>query len=465
MAMRRNRQTPWRYVLPNVLSLDAIRTTEEIFEQGGSKLCPNCGVEHELPPIVDGRRAYTCKPNCVVCGSEHFTGRKECNKRYVPRQNPPSQEEPVEEVKRLKKARCPDSPDEDKTLTAITELAKAVNIRFQQLDEHLTERFQKMEVRSQQSRPVRAPYMHLPKTARKQIDAIIRKSYKVALWITNHTSTARSDQLGIHNTFQELCDAQRVAQISRLSRTPTGHRTLHRAGIDYKDVAPPKWDMQPDWRRAVEDDPRAFHVDASPYPDRSKSYVAAAHNISRSYTATIKACDIHDAEEAAIAIGLLAASRTGSRGPVTTDSKTDATSFLYGGIGFPTRKILRSFRAPRGKNSRYHVVWLPAHAGQEGNEGREFSLEEHSYAAPATKVAPTRFCDAPRVKRGDMFSLYHTRSSTTSKPGDGSNFRHSPFRPHDSSIENFKGTSVTEKTSSLTGRPFYSQMSCASSCS
>ncbi|KAG0424859.1 hypothetical protein HPB47_027926 [Ixodes persulcatus] len=137
----------------------------------------------------------------------------------------------------------------------------------------------------------------------------------------------------------------------------------------------------------------------------------------RSYTATIKACDIHEAEEAAIAIGLLAASRTGSSGTVTTDSKTAATSFLYGRIGSPARKILRSFRTPRDKNSRYHVVWVPAHAGHEGNEaahslasrvatsrdceeegGREFSLGEHSYAAPATE-APTRFCDATRVER------------------------------------------------------------------
>ncbi|KAG0430716.1 hypothetical protein HPB47_022439 [Ixodes persulcatus] len=100
--------------------------------------------------------------------------------------------------------------------------------------------------------------------------------------------------------------------------------------------------------------------------------------------------------------------------------------------------------------------------------------------------------------RGDVFSRHHTRSSTTSKPGDGGNFRHSPSRPPDSSIEftpyssmgplrdavvpktlprmarsdicfgraararsfnphrSSTGTSMTEeKTSSLTGRPFY----------
>ncbi|KAG0439888.1 hypothetical protein HPB47_016482 [Ixodes persulcatus] len=453
-----------RYVPPNLLSLDA----------GGSKLCPNCGVEHELPPIVDGRRAYTCTPNCVICGGKHFTGSKECNKGYVPRQKPPSEEEPVEEVRRRKKARCPDSPEEDKTLTAITELAKTVNIRFQQLDGHLTERFQKMKERSQQAFVLSrvtyaASYMHLPKTARKQIDAIIRKSYKVALGLPNPTSTARFDQLGIHNTFQELCDAQRAAQISRLSRTPTGRRTQRRAGIDYKDKPPPKWDMQPDWRRAVEDDPRAFLVDASPYPDRSKSYVAAVHNISGSNTATIKACDIHEAEEAAIAIRLLAASRTGSSGTVTTDSKTAASSFLYGRIGSPARKILRSFRAPRDKNSRYHVVWVPAHAGHEVNEaahslasrvatsrdceeegGREFSLGEHSYAAPATEEAPTRFCDATRVER--------ERRRVLPPPH--------PELNHQQARRNSKGTSMAEeKTSFLTGRPFYSQMSCASSCS
>ncbi|KAM7291507.1 hypothetical protein ISCGN_028080 [Ixodes scapularis] len=173
----------------------------------------------------------------------------------------------------------------------------------------------------------------------------------------------------------------------------------------------------PQYSRLQDDDPRAFHVDGSPYPDRSKSYAAAVHNISGSYTATIKACDIHEAEEATISIGLLAVSRTGSRGTVTTDSKTATTSFLYWRIGFPARKILRSFRAARDKNSRYHVVWVLAYAGHEGNEaahslasrvatsrncekegGIEFPLGEHSYAAPATKEAPTLFCDATRIE-------------------------------------------------------------------
>ncbi|KAG0432839.1 hypothetical protein HPB47_020467 [Ixodes persulcatus] len=366
-----------------------------------------------------------------------------------------------------------------------------------------------------------APYMHLPKTARKQIDAIIRKSYKVALVLTNHTA----------------------AQISRLSRTPTGRRTLHRAGIDYKDVPPPKWDMQPDWRRAVvvrplrrnmstthhkqrreararalqrlqKDDPRAFHVDASSYPDRSKRYIAAVHNISGSYTATIKACDIHEAEEAAIAIGLLAASRTGSRGSITTDSKTAATSFLYGRIGSPARKILRSLHAFRDKNSRYHgneaahslASRVATSRDCEKEGGRAFSLGKHCYAAPAMEEAPRNSAMPHKLKeRGDVFSRHHTRSSPTSKPGDGGNFRHSPSRPHDSFIEftpyssmgpvrdavvpkthpqmaqsdicfgharsfnphrNSKVTSMTEKkTSFLTGRPLCSQMCCTSSCS
>ncbi|KAG0431536.1 hypothetical protein HPB47_021681 [Ixodes persulcatus] len=804
--------------------------------QGESKLCPNCGVEHELPPIVDGKRAYTCTPICVICGGKHFTGSKECNKRYVPRQKvkpredcrhrspsgefrarsvslaimerklaetqqqlthaletiqqlseqntalksqvdtlkgqgpvqsqPPSQEEPAEEVRRRKKARCPDSPEEDKTLTAITELAKAVNSRFQQLDEHLTERFQKMEERSQQwnggglGTKINALRMHLfssetqpdviaiqessenckipgytryeqsngnikrpihtfvrrdipvkqhdvtlqgrnglvvvellPKK-KKELSTVICNTYSSpkehgtdvaevfptassiaaggpvvvlgdfnapcigwgyrhdtskgkaierqaslcsmvllndlthptrcgnsitrdtnpdltyaanvsgATW-SNTLETLGSDHYileirvdtciaaprgvticlltdwdkfrdrrrdrgpidSLGEWIKQLNDDQRA--VTREVTNPTqaksvdtklahmleAYASLHRRwkttgksnrklrrrlALLFRDIeqqaaylveqqwtqmcdglkgqlhtrspwslfrhllnpdesklehnkalirllrelpgdeasicselreryldAPPLQvspsqryegdpnptidrpieEAEPDWRRAVvvkplprnmstthhkqrreararalqrlqEDDPRAFHVDASPYPDRSKCYVAAVHNISGSYTATIKACDIHEAEEAAIAIGLLAASRTGSSGTVTTDSKTAATSFLYGRIGSPARKILRSFRTPRDKNSRYHVVWVPAHAGHEGNEaahslasrvatsrdceeegGREFSLGEHSYAAPATEEAPTRFCDATRVER------------------------------------------------------------------
>ncbi|EEC11652.1 hypothetical protein IscW_ISCW009904 [Ixodes scapularis] len=87
--------------------------------------------------------------SCAADDGENAVPNVLCRRVIARAHLPPSQEEP-KEVRRLKKARCPDSPEEDKTLAAITELAKVTNIRFQQLDEHLTDRFQKMKERSQQ---------------------------------------------------------------------------------------------------------------------------------------------------------------------------------------------------------------------------------------------------------------------------------------------------------------------------
>ncbi|KAG0424577.1 hypothetical protein HPB47_028203 [Ixodes persulcatus] len=211
-----------------------------------------------------------------------------------------------------------------------------------------------------------APYMALSQTAIKGIDAIIRKAYKTALGLPQTTSTDRLEQMGLHNSFQELCEAQRKAQYHRLSQTPTGRRTLQRVELEYGQVSPPKWDISKEWRKRIvikplprnmdprhnngrrearaqalnkihNRDPTVYHADASPYPGQPKKYVITAFNLEHSHVASVAADNIDEAEEAAVALSMLAAAKTANDSTITTDSRTAIVNYLRGRIGTPAK--------------------------------------------------------------------------------------------------------------------------------
>lgn len=75
-----------------------------------------------------------------------------------------------------------------------------------------------------------APYLSLKPTEHKKLDIKIRQPYKTALGLPTNTSTDLFLRLGIHNTWTELCEAQRTSQFQRLKLTPTGCSTLARLG-------------------------------------------------------------------------------------------------------------------------------------------------------------------------------------------------------------------------------------------
>ncbi|KAG0443022.1 hypothetical protein HPB47_015372 [Ixodes persulcatus] len=52
---------------------------------------------------------------------------------------------------------------------------------------------------------------------RNKIDALIRKVYKIALGLPGNVSTQRLLELGVHNTLEEIAEAQRTAHLERLS--------------------------------------------------------------------------------------------------------------------------------------------------------------------------------------------------------------------------------------------------------
>nr|XP_037287193.1 uncharacterized protein LOC119180157 [Rhipicephalus microplus] len=80
---------------------------------------------------------------------------------------------------------------------------------------------------------------HNWKAAEKiKIDAMIRKAYKTALALYPHTNTERMLTLGVHNTLEEIAEAQRTAQYHRLSQTRTRRTILQCIGINAPATTP-----------------------------------------------------------------------------------------------------------------------------------------------------------------------------------------------------------------------------------
>uniref|UniRef100_A0A0K8R9E7 Putative splicing coactivator srm160/300 subunit n=1 Tax=Ixodes ricinus TaxID=34613 RepID=A0A0K8R9E7_IXORI len=84
---------------------------------------------------------------------------------------------------------------------------------------------------------------HNWKAAEKiKINAMIRKAYKTALGLypllPNYFVNVLMLALGVHNTLEEIAEAQRTAQYHRLSQTRTGRTILQRIGINAPETTP-----------------------------------------------------------------------------------------------------------------------------------------------------------------------------------------------------------------------------------
>ncbi|KAG0413233.1 hypothetical protein HPB47_009624 [Ixodes persulcatus] len=65
-------------------------------------------------------------------------------------------------------------------------------------------------------------------------DGVVRKSYKRALGIPDTTSNGKLAALGLHNTVEEIIEAQRVSQLERLTKSASGRHILASLGIRYE---------------------------------------------------------------------------------------------------------------------------------------------------------------------------------------------------------------------------------------
>ncbi|KAL3177675.1 hypothetical protein MRX96_009608 [Rhipicephalus microplus] len=165
---------------------------------------------------------------------------------------------------------------------------------------------------------------------------MLRKAYKAALRLSPGTPSSKLLALGLHNTFEELCEDQFATQLQRLSQTPRGRDLLLRLGYisQFHDAARRK--PIPDQLRAAYKvapiprnmDPRlhqgrrearaealeqtyahkntTYYVDAANYDQENNKTVATVvdHTLTERASASVRCHNITDAEETAIPLAL-----------------------------------------------------------------------------------------------------------------------------------------------------------------
>lgn len=285
---------------------------------------------------------------------------------------------------------------------------------------------------------------------RDKINAAIRKTYKTALGLLASTSTERLLELGLHNTLEEVSEAQRTAQLERLSTTVAGREILARVGYNLQEeqessktprlpqpvrerlrILPLPRNIHPDHNRGRREararaltethanDTGALYVDAAQYPDRKDTYVAVAVKATTGelYSAcSVRAKRTCQAEETAIALALTGAGCT----TILSDSRTAITNFLKDSVCASAVRMLQCSVGSSAPKTVTTVRWFPAHAGA-GASGSGFPNRNETADAVARELtgraAPPRDSQAaegrpeelemePLVAYGDILQWY-----------------------------------------------------------
>lgn len=237
-----------------------------------------------------------------------------------------------------------------------------------------------------------------------------------------HTNTDRLFELGVHNTLDEIAEAQRTAQLERLSQTRTGCYNLRRLGLRRQEmqdnkvptslpqdllhslhVPPVPRHMNPEHnqeRRLARaktltathaTDKGAFYVDVAQYPDRPNAYVAVviAAVSGDVYTASsMKARSAHHAEEMAIALAITNPRCT----TVLSDSKT---AIMHYATNCVSPSVVRVCGALPPRTTPVTLRWFPAHVGPldsrdgHGNRNEEADRAAHALTSRGAPESPS----------------------------------------------------------------------------
>ncbi|XP_077498683.1 uncharacterized protein LOC144109760 [Amblyomma americanum] len=231
---------------------------------------------------------------------------------------------------------------------------------------------------------------------KNKTNGLIRRAYKAALGLFECTDTNKLLKLGVHNTLEELAEAQQTAQLERLSMTDAGRRILHYLGFTPRlkkatsDVPVPDGtrcrirvdliprNMNPEFnkeRRAARakflidfhaKDAHARFVDAAEYQGDHTAFVATVIDASSGATraaASLRVPEACQAEEVAIA---LAIADPGCQ-TVLCDSRSAVRNYAKGKVCGEAVCVLCSTDLQR--EERYvRLRWFPAHAGNDASE-------------------------------------------------------------------------------------------------
>lgn len=267
------------------------------------------------------------------------------------------------------------------------------------------------------------------RSERDKLNTLIRKTIKRALGLPMYTSSEKLMCLGMHNTLEEIAEAQERAQYARLSTTQAGRSILRELGVPPAEiesrfcglpreqrerivVAPIPRNVHPEHNvgrrrarakallgKAREEAPDCCFVDAARYPDGT-AFVAVGidHDGKITNSATVRTKSAEVAEQVAIALTLLDDKRT----TIYSDSRTAVRAFAKGTVSEQVVRILRD------KDIKSHtIIWFPAHMGQI--EGAPPNLNESAHRAARGVVdrVATGWRDAEVMDNRDPPSSYN----------------------------------------------------------
>ncbi|KAG0413063.1 hypothetical protein HPB47_009793 [Ixodes persulcatus] len=273
--------------------------------------------------------------------------------------------------------------------------------------------------------------------APKKADTRSFFSYKRALGLPDSTSNDRFAALGLHNTVDEIVEAQRLSQMERLTRSATGRHILRSLGIRYDSQTGPKCAVPTQVRTALLIQPIPKHMHPIHHEGRRSARVralrsllskergvyyvdAADYGTGKMVSAVIDAggslvasCSIDTtdpgtAEEVAIALAL----QTYKARFVVSDSQRAIRQFAKGRVSPQAARILRGFASA---TSPIKLIWTPAHSSLPGNEeahsaargliGRAGLTLDPSTTSLAGREGLGHFPGRPRLLRGRSRSL------------------------------------------------------------
>ncbi|KAG0433116.1 hypothetical protein HPB47_020203, partial [Ixodes persulcatus] len=246
------------------------------------------------------------------------------------------------------------------------------------------------------------PFLRLGVAEKAKLDCLIRKAYKRALGIPNSTSNEKLAALGLHNTVEEIVEAQRTSQLERLTKSATGRHILEKLGIRYERQTGEKIDvprlvrekltipnlprhMHPvhhverrtarakALRRLLEKEEGVYYTDAARY-DRDAMAAAVVDKQGKIVAScSVRTTEPDVAEEVAIALAL----KLQDAKIVVSDSQMAIRQYAKGRISPVTLRVL----GDPEKTAKVKLIWTPAHSSLPGNE------EAHDAARGLTRRA------------------------------------------------------------------------------
>ena len=237
-----------------------------------------------------------------------------------------------------------------------------------------------------------------------KLDALIRKAVKAALGLPVSTSNDMLLQLGLHNTLDEIAEAQRTAQKERLLGTPAGRYILESIGesvVVSRDGAR-LYELNVNLRANIMVRPfprnvhpvhnvgrrmarsRALLREAKDQEEESAFVDAAWINGKDAYSVVVvdgkgsvrNAASVYTkspgvAEQVAIALALIDSGRV----LVFSDSRSAIKAFSRGVVAEPAYRLLQ------GRDITSHTVtWFPAHMGSVEGAPRNLNEVAHREA-------------------------------------------------------------------------------------